>query len=157
MDVCSSWVVCFSWLYLSRDMCAYPVTRRPPWLLCHTLPLVLCRFEWSIMRLHKNYNRQLDQEEFMADLKADGYIAPDTNMKGGAYGRSVTVRCFLSVAVSCWVMLLVRHSSCQQLCSTPITTVPPFTLAKVLLLCPTLFLMLLDADHLHAYHVQEQP
>ena len=25
----------------------------------------------------------------MADLKADGYIAPDTNVKGGAYGRSV--------------------------------------------------------------------
>ena len=72
--------------------------------LSYSLLLFICRFEWAILRQHKNYNRQLDQEEFMADLKADGYIAPDTNMKGGAYGRSVTVCCYV-LQTSSWLYL----------------------------------------------------
>eukprot|EP00891_Asterochloris_glomerata_P003209 jgi/Astpho2/3209/Aster-05735 len=46
------------------------------------------RFEKYILRQHKYYNRQLDHEELLTDLKAAGYIAPDANMKAGAYGRS---------------------------------------------------------------------
>ncbi len=57
----------------------------------HSLPLPYCRFEKYILRQHKYYNRQLDHEELLTDLKAAGYIAPDTNMKAGAYGRSVTI------------------------------------------------------------------
>ena len=75
----------------------------PPWFLSLIFLLhFLFRFESAILRQHKNYNRLLDQEEFMADLKADGYIAPDTNMKGGAYGRSVIVCCSV-LQTSSWL------------------------------------------------------
>ena len=74
-----------------RHVLGVSITWFPSWLFSYSFLLFCCRFEWAFLRQHKNYNRQLDQEEFMADLKADGYIAPDTNMKAGAYGRSVTV------------------------------------------------------------------